>query len=224
MQLQTLNQNYRDLSHLDRLRKLFQDFDRVLVTSSFGTTAAILLDMLRRVRPDYPIHFIDTHYLFPETHAYREELTQRWNLNVVTVKPGFNAHLYTRMDYTWAHQPDACCYVNKVSPLEGLKTGHDLWLSGMIGGLSDSRRKRDIFEWDGHMYRFYPLVDMSAQEAEWYRIAQELPPHPLEAKGYGSVGCQQCTVKGQGRSGRWAGTGKTECGLHIFGNHQPGES
>lgn len=109
-------------------------------------------------------------------------------------------------------------YVNKVAPMETLKKSHDIWISGMIGGLSESRKKQEIFEWDGQMCRFYPLVDMSAQEAEWYRIAQEIPAHPLESRGYGSVGCQQCTVKGQGRSGRWAGTGKTECGLHLFGD------
>ena len=165
MELRELNAKYQQLDHLGRLRQLFQDFDNILVTSSFGTTAAILLDMLRRTQPDYPIHFIDTNYLFSETQQYREELTERWNLNVVTVKPSLNAHMYTRMDYTWSHQPDSCCYVNKVEPMEGLKKGHDIWISGMIGGLSDSRKKRNIFEWDGQMYRFYPLVDMSAEES-----------------------------------------------------------
>ncbi len=215
-QLRTLSDRYQKLSYKERLQQLFEDFDRVLVTSSFGTTAAILLDNLRRVKPDHPIHFIDTNYLFKETHQYRKELTQRWNLNVVTVKPGFNAHMYTRMDYTWVNQADSCCYINKVSPLQPLKDSHDIWISGMIGGLASTRKNRQIFEFDGEIFRFYPFVDMGAEEADMYRLVQELPSHPLEAKGYGSVGCQQCTAKGHGRNGRWAGSNKTECGLHVF--------
>jgi len=217
MNLAALCERYQGLSYQQRLAQLFRDFDRVLVTSSFGITSAVLLDMLRQVQPGHPIHFIDTHYLFPETHAYREELTRRWNLNVVSVKPSYNAHLYTRMDYTWSHQPDACCYVNKVAPLARLKAAHDVWVSGLIGGLSEGRKRRQVFEWDGQMYRFYPLADMSAEEVEVYRLVSELPAHPLESQGYGSVGCRQCTQKGQGRRGRWAGKDKTECGLHVFG-------
>lgn len=217
MHLTTLQTRYAALSYRERLAQVFQDFDQVLVTSSFGTTSAILLHLLHQVRPQHPVHFIDTNYLFKETHAYREELTRRWGLNVVPVRPGYNAHMYTRMDYTWAHQPDACCHINKVAPLQRLKAKHDIWVSGMIGGLSEQRRKRSVVEWDGEMYRFYPLIDMGADEAHFTRIVQELPAHPLEGRGYGSVGCVQCTHKGQGRSGRWADQNKTECGLHLFG-------
>jgi phosphoadenosine phosphosulfate reductase len=216
MNLTALNERYAPLSYRERLAQLFQDFDRVLVTSSFGATSAILLHLLHQVRPQHPVHVIDTHYLFKETHAYREALTARWNLNVVMAKPSINAHLYTRMDYTWAHQPDACCHVNKVAPMQRLKAGHDIWVSGLIGGLSSTRKQRNIFEWDGSMYRFHPLIDMDAEEAHFTRIVQELPSHPLESRGYSSVGCVQCTQKGQGRSGRWAGQNKTECGLHVF--------
>ena len=211
-----LHERYAPLSYRERLARVFADFDRVLVTSSFGTTSAILLHLLHQVKPAHPVHFIDTNYLFKETHAYREVLTKRWNLNVVPVRPGDNAHQYTRMDYTWAHQPDACCYINKVAPMQRLKAEHDIWVSGMIGGLSEQRRQRKIVEWDGEMYRLYPFIDMDAEEVHFTRVVQELPPHPLEGRGYGSVGCVQCTRKGQGRNGRWAGQNKTECGLHRF--------
>lgn len=216
MNLSALNKRYESLAPHERLGQVFTDFERVLVTSSFGTTSAVLLSMLHKAQPQHPVHVIDTNYLFPETHAYRRTLTERWQLNVQVVKPSLNAHLYTRMDYTWAHQPDACCHVNKVAPLEALKDTHDIWVSGMIGGLSDQRKKRHIFEWDGKMFRFYPLIDMSAEEVNFYRIIEDLPSHPLEGKGYGSVGCAQCTQKGNGRDGRWAGKNKTECGLHVF--------
>ena len=212
----TLCEQYSQYGFRERLEAIFRDYDRVLITSSFGTTSAILLHHLHQVKPDHPVHFIDTRYLFPETHAYRAQLSQKWNLNVVSVMPSANAHTYTRMDYTWAHQPDACCHINKVSPLEALKNEHDVWISGMIGGLSQSRKTRQLFEFDGGLFRFYPFIDMSAEDVHYYRIIHELPEHPLEGKGYGSVGCRQCTQKGQGRSGRWANFNKTECGLHVF--------
>ncbi len=218
MDLKTLCAQYAPHDYRKRLEAIFRDFDRVLITSSFGTTSAILLHLLHQVKPDHPVYFVDTNYLFKETQAYRETVTRRWNLKVKAEKPGLNAHMYTRMDYTWAHQPDACCYVNKVLPLEPLKASHDLWISGMIGGLSPSRQQRPIFQFDGDMLRFYPLIDMSAEDAHYYQIIHELPEHPLSQRGYGSVGCKQCTAKGQGRSGRWAGLNKTECGLHLFAN------
>ena len=197
------------------MEAIFRDFDRVLVTSSFGASSAIFLHLLHQVRPGHPVHFIDTRYHFPETYAYRDELVKRWNLHVVSVQPKVNEHRFTQLNYTWAHHPDACCHMNKVMPLEALKDTHDVWISGMAGGSTDLRRRTPIFKRDAKLIRFYPLLDMSPQDIELYKVIYELPPHPLELQGYGSIGCKHCTRKGEGRSGRWAGFQKTECGLHI---------
>lgn len=216
MNIKTLCDTYSPYGPLQRLEKLFAEFDRVLITSSFGTTSAILLHHLHKVKPEHPVHFIDTRYHFAETYAYKQSLTKQWGLNVVDVRPKANEHLFTKLNVTWSHHPDACCYVNKVMPLAALKATHNVWVSGMMGDGSDLRKKMPMFQWDGDLLRFYPFIDMTTQEAEWYRIIHELPQHPLEAKGYGSVGCTHCTSKGQGRSGRWAGQQKTECGLHVL--------
>ncbi|MDP5170782.1 MAG: phosphoadenylyl-sulfate reductase [Bacteroidia bacterium] len=216
MNTKTLCENYSPLTPTQRLEKLFGEFDRVLVTSSFGTTSAILLHHLHKVKASHPVHFIDTRYHFKETHAYKNELASKWSLNVVDVRPKVNEHLFTRQDFTWAHHPDSCCYVNKVMPLDELKSTHDVWISGMLGGTTELRKKMPIFQWDGQILRFYPFINMTEEEAEWYRIIHELPSHPLEATGYASIGCTNCTVKGEGREGRWAGSNKKECGLHVI--------
>ncbi|RMG69601.1 MAG: phosphoadenylyl-sulfate reductase [Bacteroidetes bacterium] len=215
MNLKTLCEQYSQYDHRKRLEAIFRDFDRVLVTSSFGTSSAIFLHLLHQVRPDHPVHFIDTRYHFPETYAYRDLLAKRWNLNVVSVQPKVNEHLFTQLNYTWAHHPDACCHMNKVMPLEDLKARHDLWISGMAGSPTDLRRRMPMFKQDRKLIRFYPLLDMSPQDVALYKTIYELPEHPLEKEGYGSIGCQHCTRKGDGRSGRWVGFQKTECGLHI---------
>ncbi|MEM8887583.1 MAG: phosphoadenylyl-sulfate reductase [Bacteroidota bacterium] len=220
MDVNSLNKRYSDLEPKARLKQLFKDFDRVLVTSSFGTTSSIFLHLLHQVRPHHPIHFINTKYLFKETHAYRKELENRWNLNVVEVLPKRNENTFTALNYTWSKDPDACCHFNKVMPLDDLKSKHKVWISGMIGGTNENRKGKEIFRQSGDILRFYPLIDMGAQEAEWYKLMYELPQHPLKEKGFGSVGCEQCTIRGEGREGRWAGKEKTECGLHMLEQKQ----
>ncbi len=218
MDPKTLCAAYAPYDPRERLEKLFRDFDRVLITSSFGTTSAILLHLLHQVKPNHPVYFVDTGYLFPETHAYRAQLIQQWNLQVHAVRPKANEHTFTRVDYTWTYQPDSCCYVNKVMPLQELKDSHDVWVSGMIRGTSEVRSSLPIFKDDGKLLRFYPLADMAPEEARWYNYLHELPEHPLIHKGYESVGCMHCTQPGKGRNGRWSGQVKTECGLHTFVN------
>ncbi|MEL6673963.1 MAG: phosphoadenylyl-sulfate reductase [Bacteroidota bacterium] len=215
LDLQQLSQQYEQLDHKARLRQIFRDFDRVLITSSFGTTSTILLHHLSQVQPHHPVHFIDTKYLFGETHDYKQALIDRWNLNVVTIEPTFNSHDFTKRDYTWTYAADDCCDMNKVQPLNRLKDSHDVWISGMMGGTNEHRENMPIFREGKDILRFYPFIDMTEEEASWYQLIYDLPAHPLAEEGYGSVGCTHCTVKGKGREGRWAGSGKTECGLHV---------
>jgi len=217
MDTKTLCAKYAPYNHRERLENIFRDFDRVLVTSSFGTTSAIFLHLLHKVRPNHPVYFIDTRYHFEETKAYKKLLTDRWNLNVQSVAPSFNSHVYTRMNYTWTHEPDACCHVNKVEPLNELKAKHDIWISGMIGGTNRFRETLPVFREGEGLLRFHPLIDMDGEQADIYKTIFELPAHPLEGQGYASIGCEQCTAKGQGRDGRWASFQKSECGLHKAG-------
>lgn len=197
-----------------RVAYIFNTFDNVLLTSSFGTTSAILLHIVSRVRPDHPIYFIDTHYHFDETIDYKERLTRRLDLNVIDLTPDAERHAFTREDQTWNRDPDYCCQINKVEPLNRVKEDHDAWISGLIGYESNYRKYFEIFEEAGDIFKFYPLVDWSDKQVEEYFELYGLPRHPLENKGYESIGCTHCTVKGDGRGGRWPGCEKTECGLH----------
>lgn len=116
-----------------RLAYILNKFqDKALVTTSFGTTSALLLHFLSRVRPGFPVHFIDTGYLFEETSAYKEELTRLLDLNIITHRPEVAAHEASRMAQLWESDSDACCGINKVAPLEKVKKNNEVWISGLI--------------------------------------------------------------------------------------------
>ncbi len=199
-----------------RLAYILNKFaNKALVTTSFGTTSVLLLHILARVKPDFPIHFIDTGFLFPETHEYKEELTRMLDLNIITHKPEVEAHEAARIERLWESDPDACCGVNKVAPLEKVKDNHKVWISGLLGYQNGYRSGLDIFQERSDIYRFYPLIDWSEAQVKDYFEYFGLPRHPLERIGFNSLGCTHCTVKGTGREGRWIGSDKSECGLHI---------
>lgn len=216
-QIQALSTHLRSLPLSQRIQELYRYFseDEVLVTSSFGTSSAYLLHLISRFRPTQPVHFINTGYLFPETLAYRDELMARLGLQLVEVGPDQAAHAYTAADGTWKKNPDLCCTINKVLPLDEVKARHKVWISGLMGFQNSNRSQRSILEDTGEILKFYPLIDSTEADLKRYLSFFKLPDHPLEAKGYGSVGCKYCTAPGKGRSGRWQGSAKTECGLHV---------
>lgn len=198
-----------------RVAQIFNTFDKVLVTSSFGTSSAILLHLVSRIKPDCPIYFIDTGYHFKETIAYRNRLSRLLGLNVITVKPEYEEHLNTRTNQMWSQDPDRCCQINKVRPLQQVKEGYKVWMSGLIGFQNDHRKTLPIIDDQAEILKFYPLIDWNSYLVEEYIEAHGLPQHPLKEQGFQSIGCTHCTGRGQGRSGRWSSSSKTECGLHI---------
>lgn len=217
MNIKALNKKYAVLTPEERIQELYKDFDasKILYTSSFGTTAAILLKMISSINPDQKIYFLDTTYHFLETIQYKEDLTAQLNLNVERVLPEAWKNEFTQKDKTWTKDPDLCCSVNKVEPMDQLKEGQDVWISGLLSYQNTHRKSLDVFEEKGGIIKFYPILDMSEQDVQQYFKENNLPSHPLEAQGYHSIGCAQCTVKGKGRSGRWSNTNKSECGLHL---------
>ncbi len=199
-----------------RLAYILNKFqDKALVTTSFGATSALLLHFLSRVRPGFPVHFIDTGYLFEETVAYKDELTRLLDLNIITHRPDVAAQEATRIAKLWESDPDACCGVNKIAPLEKVKSYHEVWISGLIGYQNGYRSGLDILQSRSDIYRFYPLIDWTQAQVDDYFDYFGLPKHPLQKLGFSSLGCTHCTKQGIGRDGRWTGTGKTECGLHT---------
>ena len=198
-----------------RVAHAFNAHKNVLITSSFGTTSAIMLHIVSRIRPNHPIYFINTRYHFEETLQYKELLTRRLGLNVIDLEPEDWKHDFTVKDKTWSKDPNFCCQLNKVEPLDRVKKGHDVWISGLIGYQNNYRSHFEIMVEKAGMYKFYPLIDWSREQVDEYFELHGLPRHPLEALGYDSIGCTHCTQKGKGRAGRWPGSSKNECGLHL---------
>ncbi|MEQ9402531.1 MAG: phosphoadenylyl-sulfate reductase [Cyclobacteriaceae bacterium] len=217
LNLSDLNTAYEPLTGVERVERIFNDFDpeRILVTSSFGATSAILLNMVSRVAPDHPVYFINTGYLFEETLKYKETIKDQLDLNVIDTSGPHNHHRFTQQNQSWKYNSDLCCFINKVSPTEKLRNGKDVWLSGLMRYQNANREKLRIFEPRHDVLKFHPIIDMTEEEVQAYATIYELPFNPLIYQGYGSIGCTHCTAKGEGREGRWLNTGKTECGLHA---------
>lgn len=197
------------------------------VISSFGAESAVLLHLVANVDPTVPVLFLDTGKHFPETLAYRDLLVERLGLNLVVLNPD-PADLAKRDEtgLRWSYDPDGCCDIRKVKPLEKALLGYDASFTGRKAFQAATRTNLPRFEVDtsdaqGRL-KINPLIDWDASQIEAYFIQHDLPRHPLIARGYPSIGCSPCTTQvapGEDpRSGRWKGWDKTECGIH-----KPGE-
>ncbi|MFQ5470785.1 MAG: phosphoadenylyl-sulfate reductase [Gammaproteobacteria bacterium] len=215
--IEELNARYRELSIEKRITELYKDFpaDKIMLTSSFAATSALLLYLFSKYAPSQKVLFIDTGYHFPETLAYKKKLTELFNLNVEDIKAESWKHEFTQKDQTYKTDPDFCCSINKVEPLYEVKKGYDVWASGLMSWQSDHRSTLDIFEERNGIIKFYPLLDFSKENRDAFIKEHDLPFHPLVAQGYSSIGCKHCTVPGNDRTGRWNNSPKTECGLHL---------
>ena len=212
-----LNERYAPLGFAERLRLLYQDFapDKVLVTSSFAATSAYFLHIISSIRPEQKIAFIDTGFHFLETVLYKDYLTKLLNLDVFSLKAEDWKHEFTVNDQTYDKNPDFCCSINKVEPLEAIKPDYHVWISSLMAWQTDERAQMQLFEQRRGIIKFNPMIDVTREERDAWISEHKLPFHPLVPHGYSSIGCTHCTVKGEGRSGRWAGKPKTECGLHL---------
>jgi phosphoadenosine phosphosulfate reductase len=194
--------------------------DDLLFTSSFGAQSAVLLHLWSVVCRDLPVTFIDTGFLFPETLAYRDLLVTKLGLDLRVLRPdvphdAFVARYGNEIQRT---DPDFCCGVNKVAPLSALKESARGWVSGLRRDQSSTRADIAILEQDGTLVRVHPIASLTASDVAAYLARHNLPEHPLAARRYLSIGCAPCTRAIEDgtdeRAGRWAGSSKTECGLH----------
>ncbi|MEY3053237.1 MAG: hypothetical protein RLY31_3022 [Bacteroidota bacterium] len=212
-----LNERFRPLAPAERIAAIYTCFppETVMLTSSFATTSAYLLHLVSTIRPDQEVLFIDTGYHFEETMVYKEYLTRIYQLKVRNIRAEEWKHEFTTQDATWKKDPDYCCFINKVEPLEPFRESHRVWISGLMRWQSDHRKTLDIFEERNGILKCYPLLDVTPEQREAYIKDHLLPFHPLQSRGYFSVGCRHCTVPGKEREGRWNNCPKTECGLHL---------
>lgn len=194
---------------------------QITMVSSFGTESAILLSLVAEIDPALPVLFIDTGKLFPETIAYRDILVERLGLCAVRIVRPAAPSLKTADPYgaLWMSDTDGCCALRKVAPLETALSPFRAWISGRKRFQGETRERLPIFEADAGRIKINPLAGWSKQEIADYAARENLPAHPLLAKGYRSVGCAPCTQKtpegADDRAGRWAGQDKTECGIHL---------
>ena len=195
--------------------------DGLALVSSFGTESAALLKVMADVDPAIPVIFLDTGWLFAETLAYRDTLTETLGLrDVRSVKPR-EAPL-ARDDAEgelWFSDPDTCCRIRKVEPLECALEPFSAWLNGRKRFQGGARAAIPVVEQDGARLKFNPFANVSREQIIAIFAESNLPPHPLLASGYLSVGCMPCTSRTSGdedsRAGRWRGRPKTECGIHT---------
>ena len=218
-----LEERFSRMKATSLLRLAIEDLypGRIALVSSFGADSAVLLHMISRIDPATAVVFVDTGQHFPETLAYRDALVAQLGLtNIVVVSP--NAEKLAAEDpekFLFASDPDRCCEIRKVDPLAEALTGYDAWITGRKGFQSATRSRTPLFEAEGERVKVNPLVGWSAKDILDYIREADLPPHPLVAKGFPSIGCLPCTSAVRpgedARAGRWRGKAKTECGIHL---------
>lgn len=195
--------------------------EHLALVSSFGTESAALLKVMADVDPAIPVIFLDTGWLFEETLAYRDTLIATLGLrDVRSIKP--LQETLTAEDperELWFSDPDACCRIRKVEPLKRALAPFRGWVNGRKRFQGGLRADIPVVEHDGARLKFNPFANVSREEIEAIYTGAKLPPHPLAASGYLSVGCMPCTSRTSpdedARAGRWRGRAKTECGIHT---------
>ena len=194
---------------------------RIALVSSFGADSAVLLHMIAQIDAATPVVFVDTGQHFPETLAYRDTLVARLGLTNV-IAHGPDPQTLAAEDpenFLFAADPDRCCDIRKVQPLAEALKPYEAWITGRKAFQSATRAALPLFEAEGERVKVNPLAGWSASDLLAYIRAADLPPHPLVAKGFPSIGCLPCTspVKPgeDARAGRWRGRGKVECGIHT---------
>jgi phosphoadenosine phosphosulfate reductase len=221
---QTLDHALRDASpaHVIETALKVAGREQLALVSSFGTESAALLKVMADVDPAIPVIFLDTGWLFEETLAYRDTLIATLGLrDVRSIKPLEEALLRQDPDRElWFSDPDACCRIRKVEPLARALKPFAAWINGRKRFQGGARAGIPVVEDDGAKLKFNPFANVSREEIEAIYKLAKLPPHPLVASGYLSVGCMPCSSRAaageDARDGRWRGRAKTECGIHTM--------
>jgi phosphoadenosine phosphosulfate reductase len=203
---------------VDLIAAQLADARRPAITSSFQSECVVLTDLLRQVQPDIPVLFLDTFHHFPQTLAYRDEMTARYGLNLINLRAA-----EPKIGLWQAESTDACCARHKVGPLFSSLEAYDVWFTALRRDQSASRANLQEVEPfrlpSGNAIRkIAPLAAWTARDVWRYAKDHDIPLLPLYELGYTSIGCEPCTTlpldPNDPRSGRWQGQ-KLECGIHI---------
>ena len=210
----------------DQIKNKIQEYKsqnkKMFATSSFQTHSIVMLHIISKIDNTIPIYFINTGFLFPETISYKDKIAKLFNLKVIDTVPLIPKNLQKDMagNLFFTSDPDYCCYLNKTQPMEPVLYEHDIWINGVRADQTEVRSKMPVEqEAKNNVIRFHPMLDWTKQKIFKYIKDNNLPHHPLDEKGYVSIGCEPCTRKivlGQDeRTARWFGLNKTECGLNT---------
>jgi phosphoadenosine phosphosulfate reductase len=200
--------------------------ERLALVSSFGAESAVLLHMASELKPDLPVLFLDTGMLFGQTLDYRKSLSARLGLtDVRDLRPLYqDLAVHDPGQDLWKSDVDSCCHIRKVLPLDRALADFDAWITGRKRFHGGERLRLKVVEAADGRVKFNPLANWTKSDLDAYAEAHALPVHPLVEFGYPSIGCWPCTQPADGddlRSGRWAGSDKSECGIHMPRAAQP---
>lgn len=197
--------------------------ERLMMTTAFGKSGMVILDLVRQVCPDLHVHFIDTRFHFRQTLDYIGRVEEKFGIEIRRQRPvvSLESFIAEHGPGLYETNPDLCCHINKVEPMDRLLRGYQGWISGLRRDQSKSRASTEPLEiLEPDLLKVHPLVHWTRDDVEKYLEEHRIPLHPLFSQGYLSIGCEPCTRPatnpGDERSGRWAGKDKTECGLHLF--------
>jgi phosphoadenosine phosphosulfate reductase len=190
---------------------------KVSLACSFQKEESVLLDMLFELEPKARVFAIDTHYLFPETHELWREVERRYDAKIEVFEgPSADELNAAHGERLWETKPDLYLAIAKVEPLTRALLELDCWITGIRRDQSPTRADAPKLGWDAshELWKANPIADWSDDDCWAYVRERGLPYNPLHDQGYASIGDTHSTIPGAGREGRWAGTGRTECGLH----------
>lgn len=193
---------------------------RVVLTQSMANT--VLAHLVNVVAPDIDVIFLDTGVHFPETLKTRDRLIATTNLPIINLTPALTLAEQAEQHgpELWKTNPDLCCAIRKVAPMEQALEHYDAWITGMRYATAEHRKTRKVVEYDSarNVIKVAPLLHWSEEQLLRYTLENDVVVNPLMYEGYPSIGCAPCTRKVEpgedARAGRWSGLGKTECGLH----------
>ncbi|MDQ7056071.1 MAG: phosphoadenylyl-sulfate reductase [Persephonella sp.] len=218
---------FENLPAQELLKWVYENFSNVGFTSSFSAEDVSIIHMIKNIKPDALIIFIDTDYHFIETYQLVERIKKEWNINLKVIKPEITVEEQINLygEKLYERDPDKCCQIRKVKPLKRALEGLDVWITGMRRDQSPTRAnigKVEIHRLPSgrEILKVNPVADWKRKDVWNYVYQHNLPYNPLYDKSYLSIGCAPCTrpvKEGEDeRAGRWAGKGKLECGLHTF--------
>ncbi|HEV8540251.1 MAG TPA: phosphoadenylyl-sulfate reductase [Nitrospiraceae bacterium] len=225
-ELKALSDSFESKQPQDVLAYALQQYpSSIVLACSFGAEDVVLVDMLHRINPKTPLFYLDTDFLFKETHEVRDRIVARYGLTpqqVLQIKSKLTPEQQAAEhgEALWLRNPDQCCHLRKVEPLTRVLRGYAAWITGIRRDQVPTRAHAGLVEWDHkfQLVKFNPLARWTEADVWAYIRVHEVPYNELHDRNYPSIGCTHCTAPvmpgDDPRSGRWKNFAKTECGLH----------